>query len=47
MRDGIDAIQMEFGSKYRQNAVLEKTGRDAGRAVAGFHAAYLMGLDRK
>jgi len=39
--NGIDAMQMEFGSKYRQKAVLDKSGRDAGKAIAAFYKAYL------
>ena len=40
-RTGIDAIQMEFGTRYRQKAVLDKSARDAARAIAAFHEAYL------
>ena len=39
--NGIDAVQMEFGSRYRQKAVLDQSGTDAGKAIAGFYAAYL------
>jgi N-formylglutamate amidohydrolase len=39
--DGIDAVQMEFGSKYRQNATVDKAAQDAGKAIAGFYEAYL------
>jgi len=38
---GIDAVQMEFGARYRQKAVLDKSARDAARAIAAFHEAYL------
>jgi hypothetical protein len=38
---GINAIQTEFGADYRQQPVLDKTGRDAGRAFAEFYEAYL------
>jgi N-formylglutamate amidohydrolase len=38
---GIDAVQMEFGSKYRQNAAVDNAAVDAGRAIAGFYEAYL------
>jgi hypothetical protein len=38
---GIDAVQMEFGSRYRQNAAVDKAAREAGNAIAAFHAAYL------
>jgi hypothetical protein len=40
-RTGIDAVQMEFGSSYRQKAVLDKSARDAAKAIAAFHEAYL------
>jgi len=39
--DGIDAIQFEFGSNYRQIAVLDKSARDAAAAIVAFHDAYL------
>jgi hypothetical protein len=38
---GIDAVQFEFGASYRQKAVLDQSTRDAGRAIAAFHEAYL------
>jgi N-formylglutamate amidohydrolase len=40
-RDGIDAVQMEFGTRYRQKAVVGESARDAGRAIAAFYEAYL------
>ncbi len=40
-RGGIDAVQFEFGTRYRQNAVLDKSARDAAKAIAAFHEAYL------
>ena len=40
-RDGIDAVQMEFGTRYRLKAALDDSGRRAGRAIAGFYEAYL------
>lgn len=40
-RTGIDAVQMEFGTRYRQKPVLDKSARDAARAIAAFHEAYL------
>ena len=40
-RTGIDAVQMEFGTRYRQKAVLDKSARDAAKAIAAFHEAYL------
>jgi N-formylglutamate amidohydrolase len=39
--DGIDAVQMEFGSKYRQKAVVDQIAKDAGKAIAAFYEAYL------
>ncbi len=39
--DGIDAVQMEFGSAYRQKAVLDASARDAAKAIAAFYEAYL------
>jgi hypothetical protein len=41
MPNGIDAVQMEFGTNYRRKEVLDKSGEDAGRAIAGFYEAYL------
>ena len=38
---GIDAVQMEFGTRYRENTTVDKSGRDAGKAIAGFYEAYL------
>lgn len=40
-RDGIDAVQMEFGNRYRQKALLDKSARDAAHAIAAFYEAYL------
>jgi N-formylglutamate amidohydrolase len=39
--DGIDAVQMEFGSQYRQRAEVAETAKDAGKAIAAFYEAYL------
>jgi len=39
--NGIDAVQMEFGSKYRQKAVVDRSGKEAGKAIAAFYEAYL------
>lgn len=39
--NGIDATQFEFGASYRQKAVLDRSARDAARAIAAFHEAYL------
>ena len=38
---GIDAVQMEFGSRYRQKAVLDKSAREAAKAIAEFYETYL------
>jgi N-formylglutamate amidohydrolase len=38
---GIDAVTFEFGSDYRQNAVLDTTAKDATRAIVAFYEAYL------
>jgi N-formylglutamate amidohydrolase len=40
-RDGIDALQMEFGAHYRQKDVLEESARGAARAITAFYEAYL------
>jgi len=40
-RDGIDAVQLEFGSQYRAKDALEKSIRNAARAIVAFHEAYL------
>jgi N-formylglutamate amidohydrolase len=40
-RDGIDAVQMEFGSRYCQKAVLDTSAQNAARAIAVFYDAYL------
>jgi hypothetical protein len=39
--NGIDAIQFEFGGKYRQIAVLDKFAKDAASAIVVFYEAYL------
>jgi N-formylglutamate amidohydrolase len=39
--NGIDAVQMEFGTRYRQNAAVDKAAREAGKAIAAFYEAYL------
>ena len=38
---GIDAVQFEFGGRYRQKAVVDQSARDAARAIAAFYEAYL------
>ena len=39
--DGIDAVQMEFGSRYCQKAFLDTSAQNAARAIAVFYDAYL------
>ena len=38
---GIDAVQMEFGSRYRQKAEVAETAKDAAKAIVAFYEAYL------
>jgi len=45
--DGIDAIQLEFGAAYRRKAVVDRSARDAARAIAGFYEAYLQRAARR
>ncbi len=40
-RDGIDAVQMEFGARYRERIVLDRSARSAAKAIAAFSEAYL------
>ena len=40
-RDGLDAVQMEFGAAYRGKDVVDRSARDAARAIAAFYEAYL------
>jgi N-formylglutamate amidohydrolase len=39
--DGIDAVQMEFGTKYRHGEGLDHAARATGKAIAAFYDAYL------
>lgn len=39
--NGIDAVQMEFGTRYRGNGTVDRSAEDAGKAIAGFYEAYL------
>jgi N-formylglutamate amidohydrolase len=39
--DGIDAAQMEFGTRYRHDAGLDLAARATGKALAAFYEAYL------
>ncbi len=38
---GVDAIQLEFGGKFRTKAALDQTATDVAEAVAAFQKAYL------
>jgi hypothetical protein len=40
-RIGIDALQMEFGTRYRQKGVLDESARAAAKAIAAFYEIYL------
>ena len=40
-RDGIDAVQMEFGTHYRQKDVVEDSARRAAKAITAFYETYL------
>ena len=40
-RHGIDAVQMEFGTRYRDKSTVEATARDTAKAIAAFYDAYL------
>ena len=46
-RDGIDAVQLEFGTRYRQKAVVAKSAADAAKAIAAFYDTYLKPADRR
>jgi N-formylglutamate amidohydrolase len=39
--DGIDAVQMEFGTRYRHGAGLDLAARATGKALVTFYDAYL------
>jgi N-formylglutamate amidohydrolase len=39
--DGIDAVQMEFGTRYRHDAGLDLAARATGKALVVFYDAYL------
>jgi N-formylglutamate amidohydrolase len=39
--DGIDAVQMEFGSRYRRRDTVDTAATDAAKAIVAFHEAYL------
>jgi len=38
---GIDVVQFEFGSKYRQKDAVDQSARNAARAIVAFHDTYL------
>ena len=40
-RDGIDAVQLEFGTRYREKGAVEATAHAAARALAVFYETYL------
>jgi N-formylglutamate amidohydrolase len=39
--DGIDAVQMEFGTRYRHDPGLDLAARTTGKALVAFYEAYL------
>lgn len=39
--NGIDAVQIEFGADYRQKAVVDRSAKDAARAIVVFYEAQL------
>jgi N-formylglutamate amidohydrolase len=39
--DGIDAVQMEFGTRYRRESAVDASAVAAGKAIAAFYDAYL------
>jgi N-formylglutamate amidohydrolase len=39
--DGIDAVQMEFGTRYRQKTAVDASAQAAGKAIAAFYDPYL------
>ena len=39
--DGIDAVQMEFGTRYRHDAGLDLASRATGKTLVSFYEAYL------
>jgi N-formylglutamate amidohydrolase len=39
--DGIDAVQMEFGTRYRHDRGLDLAARATGKALVAFYEAYL------
>jgi hypothetical protein len=39
--NGIDAVQMEFGTRYRHDGGLDLAARATGKALVAFYDAYL------
>jgi N-formylglutamate amidohydrolase len=39
--DGIDAVQMEFGTRYRRPDAVDTSARDTAKAIVAFYEAYL------
>jgi N-formylglutamate amidohydrolase len=39
--DGIDAVQLEFGTRYRRDDELDRSAAQAARAIVTFYKAYL------
>jgi hypothetical protein len=44
--DGIDAVQFEYGSRYRQAAVVDDWAKASARAIAAFHRRWLSAPQR-
>lgn len=40
--EGIDAVQFEFGSRYRQQSEIDRTVKAAAAAIVGFYKRYLI-----
>jgi N-formylglutamate amidohydrolase len=45
--DGIDAVQLEFGTRYRREDELDKSAAQAARAIVTFYKAYLEAAGRE
>jgi N-formylglutamate amidohydrolase len=39
--NGIDAVQMEFGTRYRQPGAVDRSAKDAAKAIVAFYDAHL------
>jgi N-formylglutamate amidohydrolase len=44
---GIDAVQLEFGGRYRRDGELDKSAAQAARAIVAFYKAYLEAAGRQ